>query len=85
MTPSVVDLPDMPLGQKATFEAITVSSTVDIEGIGKQDSLWTIWRLTPGVLEGEAKDKAVQEAQQIALQAAEKKVKQKDSRNFHPA
>ncbi|CAF9912520.1 MAG: hypothetical protein ALECFALPRED_008136 [Alectoria fallacina] len=70
MTPSVVDLPDMLSGQKTAFEAMAVSSAFDTEGIGKQDSLWTIWNLTPRVFEKEAEDKALQEAQQQALQEA---------------
>lgn len=77
ISPSVVDLPDMPLGQRATFEAMAVSSAFDTEGIGKQDSLWTIWRLTPRVFEKEAKDKALQEARQKALQVEEQKAKQR--------
>lgn len=77
ISPSVVDLPDMPLGQWAIFEAMAVSSAFDTEGIGKQDSLWTIWRLTPRVFEKQAKDKALQEARQKALQAEEQKAKQR--------
>ena len=69
--PSVVDLPDMLLGQQMTFEAMAVSSAFDTEGMGKQDSLWTIWRLTPRVFEKEAKDKVLLEAQRKASQPAE--------------
>jgi len=68
MTPSIVDLPDMPLGQKTTFESMAVSHAFDDEGIGKQDSLWTIWYLTPRVFEKEAEDKELQEAQEKAKQ-----------------
>ncbi|KAL9045408.1 MAG: hypothetical protein Q9214_001539 [Letrouitia sp. 1 TL-2023] len=60
MTPSVVDLPDMFLLQKITFESMAVSNAFDNEGRGRQDSLWTIWYLTPRVFEKEAKDKALQ-------------------------
>ena len=74
MTPSVIDLPDMLLGQRATFEAMAVSSAFDTEGIRKQDSLWTIWRLTPRVFE--------KEAQQKSLQVAELKAKQNDGDNL---
>ena len=71
LTPSVVDLPDMLPEQKRTFESMAVSSTFDDEGTRKQDSLWTIWYLTPRVFEKEAKDKMLQEAQEAA--ALEKK------------
>ncbi len=85
MTPSVVDLPDMLLGQETTFEAMAVSTAFDTEGIGKQGSIWTIWRLTPRVFEKEAKDKALQEAEQKASQIAERKVTRKDQERlaFH--
>jgi hypothetical protein len=73
LTPSVVDLPSMLPGQKTTFESMAVSSAFDGEGIGKQDSLWTIWYLTPRVFEKDAEDKALQEAQQKALQEAERR------------
>ena len=72
VSPSIVDLPDMLLGQQTTFEAMAVSSAFDAEGIGKQDTLWTIWRLTPRVFEKEAKDRVLQEAQQRASLAVEK-------------
>ena len=75
-TPSVVDLPDMALQQKATFEAMAVSSSFDNEGTLEQESLWTLWRLTPRVFEKEAKEKALQEAQQKVLRVAEQKAKQ---------
>jgi hypothetical protein len=76
LTPSVVDLPDMLPGQKTTFESMAVSSAFDDEGIGKQDSLWTIWYLIPRVFEKEAEDMALQETQQKALQEAEQKASQ---------
>jgi len=41
---------------------MTVRSSFDDEGIGRQDSLWTIWYLTPRLFEKEAEDKALQEA-----------------------
>jgi hypothetical protein len=69
LTPSVVDLPDMLPGQKTTFESMAVSSAFDDEGMGKQDSLWTIWYLTPRVFEKEAEDKVLQEAEQNTSQA----------------
>ena len=80
-TPSVVDLPDMAFGQKATFEAMAVSSAFDNEGTLEQDSLWTLWRLTPRVFEKEAKEKALQEAQQKVLRVAEQKAKQQHGDN----
>ena len=77
ITPSVVDLPDMPPRQKMAFESMAVSSAFDTEGTGKQGSLWTIWYLTPRVFEKEAEDKALQEAKQKALLEAEQKATQK--------
>ena len=73
MTPSVIDLPNMTLEQRATFESMSVSSAFDGEGIGKQDSLRTIWYLTPRVFEKEAEEKALQEADQMAMQEAQKR------------
>ena len=70
--PSVVDLPDMLPAQKATFESMAVSNAFDDEGIGKQDSLWTIWYLTPRVFEKEAEEKALEEEQQKAGQKGQK-------------
>ena len=74
MTPSVIDLPDMLSGQKAMFESMAVSSAFDSEGIGNQDSLRTIWYLTPRVFEKEAEDKTLQEAERKALQGANEKM-----------
>ena len=62
-TPSIVDLPDMLPEQKATFDSMAVSNNFDDEGLGKQDSLWTIWALTPRIFEKEAADKDLLEAQ----------------------
>lgn len=62
--------------QRTTFEAMAVSSAFDTEGIGKQDSLWTILYLTPRVFEKEAEDKELHEAQQEALEEAEQKATQ---------
>lgn len=76
MTPSVVDLPNMLSSQKMTFESMAVSTAFDNEGIGKQDSLWTVWYLTPRVFEKEAEDKAFQEAQQKASLEAPQKATQ---------
>lgn len=76
LSPSVVDLPDMPSGQKTTFESMAVSNAFDSEGLGKQNSLWTIWYLTPRVFEKEAEDKALHEAQRKAALEAEQKAKQ---------
>lgn len=69
-TPSVVDMrPE----QKLTFEAMAVSSAFDDEGTKKQESLWTIWHLTPRVFEKEAEDKALQEARERMMTGAGKK------------
>jgi len=76
MTPSIVDLPDMLPEQKTTFESMAVSSAFDDEGIGKQDSLWNIWYLTPRLFEKEAEDKALQEAERKALLEAKHKTLQ---------
>ncbi|KAL8742628.1 MAG: hypothetical protein Q9190_004922 [Brigantiaea leucoxantha] len=64
MTPSIVELPDMHLWQRVAFESMGVSNTFDNEGLEKQNSFWTIWYLTPRVFEKEAKDRALQEAQE---------------------
>lgn len=80
LTPSVVDLPDMLPCQKTTFESMAVSSAFDDEGIGKQDSLWTIWYLTPRVFEKEAKDKALQEAERKASQEARQKTASQEAK-----
>ena len=71
----------MSLGQKVTFEAMAVSSAFDNEGTLEQDSLWTLWRLTPRVFEKEAKEKALQETQQKVLQVVEKNAKQQHGGN----
>lgn len=76
MTPSIVDLPAMLPEQYTVFEAMAVSNAFDTEGLGKQDSLWTIWYLTPRVFEKEAEDKELQEAQLRALQEAKRKATQ---------
>ena len=62
--------------QQATFESMAVSNAFDSEGIGKQDSVWTMWYLTPRVFEKEAEDEALQEAQQKSLHEVERKAKQ---------
>ena len=80
MTPSVIDLPDMLSGQKAIFESMAVSSAFDSEGIGKQDSLRTIWYLTPRVFEKEAEDKALQAAERKATQGAKERMGSKEAR-----
>ncbi|MCJ1431026.1 hypothetical protein MMC27_000376 [Xylographa pallens] len=64
-TSSIVELPDMLPDQKTVFESMAVSSSFDDEGIGRQDSLWNIWYLTPRLFEKEAKDKALQESKAI--------------------
>ncbi|KAL9089808.1 MAG: hypothetical protein Q9165_005602 [Trypethelium subeluteriae] len=61
LTPSLIDLPDMSEEQKTTFEALAVSNTFDDEHLDEQDSIWTIWKLTPRVFEKEAKDRAMRE------------------------
>ncbi len=76
MTPSVVDLPDMLSEQKTTFESMAVSNAFDNEGIGQQNSVWTIWYLTPRVFEKEAEEKELQKVRQKALQEAEQKASQ---------
>lgn len=80
LTPSIVDLPDMLPGQKTTFESMAVSNAFDHEGTAKQDSLWTIWYLTPRVFEKEAQDKALQETQRNLLQEAEQKISSQEAK-----
>ncbi|MCJ1281311.1 hypothetical protein MMC26_000630 [Xylographa opegraphella] len=61
-TSSIVELPHMLPDQKIAFESMAISSSFDDEGTGRQDSLWTIWYLTPRLFEKEAEDKPLQEA-----------------------
>lgn len=74
MAASVVDLPDMTQEERETFQSMAVSSSFDSEGIERQDSLWTMWYLTPRVFEKEAEDRALQEAQRKIAREAERKV-----------
>ena len=73
MAASVVDLPDMTPWQRTTFESMAVSSAFDNEGVGKQDSIWTIWYLTPRTFEKEAEDNALREACKEAVQESTQK------------
>ena len=66
--PSIVDLPDMLPEQKSFFESMAVSDKFNDEGLREQDSIWSIWYLTPRVFEKEAEDKALQAAQERAKQ-----------------
>jgi hypothetical protein len=61
-TPSIVDLPAMSPMQKKMFEAMAVSNAFDCEGNGRQDSVSSVFSLTPRVFEKEAADKALLEA-----------------------
>ncbi|KAI9680874.1 MAG: hypothetical protein M1817_004314 [Caeruleum heppii] len=70
LTPSVIDLPEMLPAQRTTFESLAVSSTFDDEGVGRQESLWSVWFLTPRVFEREAADKALRDAEQTASRGA---------------
>ena len=80
LTPSIVDLPDMLPAQQITFESMAVSSIFDDEGIGKNDSLWTIWYLTPRVFEKEAEDKALQEAEQKTTREVQHKAASQEAK-----
>ena len=73
MIPSVVDLPYMSSEQMTTFESMAVSSTFDNEGIGEQETVATIWYLTPRVFEKEAEDKRWQQATGVSQQEAEQR------------
>ncbi|KAI4190482.1 MAG: hypothetical protein L6R41_000787 [Letrouitia leprolyta] len=77
LTPSVVDLPNMSEEQLLVFEAMAVSNDFDNEGLERQDSLWSIWYLTPRVFEKEAEDRALHEAQQNLCRGDEKGSPQK--------
>ena len=79
LTPSIVDLPDMLPEQCAAFEMMAVSTTFDDEGTSKQDSLWTIWHLTPRVFEKEMEEKALREGQERKLAKAEKSISQQSN------
>ncbi|KAF2232011.1 hypothetical protein EV356DRAFT_525605 [Viridothelium virens] len=61
LTPSLIDLPNMSEEKKTAFEALAISNTFDDEHLDEQDSIWTIWKLTPRVFEKEAKDRAMRE------------------------
>lgn len=71
LTPSIVNLPDMSEEQRAVFESMAVSTVFDDEGMGKPNSFWSIWYLTPRVFEKEAEDKRLQEAQRRLYEADE--------------
>ncbi|KAK0115653.1 hypothetical protein ONS95_000077 [Cadophora gregata] len=75
MTPSIVELPVMTLEQMAKFEDMAVSNEFDDDRLGGQNSLWSIWHLTPRVFEKEADDKRKQEGQDKAMQEAERRAK----------
>jgi hypothetical protein len=67
LTPSVINLPDMSLEQKVTFENMSIDTTFDDEHTEEQDSWWNAWKLTPRVFEKEARDKELEEkAQRLA-------------------
>ena len=71
MTPSIVCLPVMSEDQMVTFESMAVSGAFDDEHTGNQDSLWSIWYLTPRVFEKEAEQKALEEGQRSDEQRSE--------------
>ncbi|KAF4628478.1 hypothetical protein G7Y89_g9678 [Cudoniella acicularis] len=54
--------------QVAEFESMAVSNTFDGENRGQQDTIWSIWALTPRVFEKEAEDIAIREYQEKAVQ-----------------
>jgi hypothetical protein len=84
LIPSVVDLPDMSIEQKATFENMSVDSTFDDEHTKQQDSWWNIWKLTPRVFEKEAKDKALEEMAQHTISEANEEDKSKSQNAVTP-
>ena len=61
LTSSTVRLPAMSEEQSNAFESMAVSSAFDDEHTGNQDSLWSIWYLTPRVFEKEAEQKPLEE------------------------
>ncbi|KAL6716735.1 hypothetical protein ACLMJK_006303 [Lecanora helva] len=73
MIPSVVNLPEMSQDMKSIFESMAVSSAFDNEGLGKQETLATIWYLTPRVFEKEIEDKKLEEASRRQYQTVEPK------------
>ena len=72
MTPSVVDLPSMLQEQRLVFESMAVSNIFDNEATGKQDSVWTVFALTPRVFEKEAEARAMQDTQRKIHSCAKK-------------
>ena len=77
LTPSVVDLPDMLPEQKKPFESLAVSNAFDDEGIGKQDSVWAVFSLTPRVFEKEAEDRVLREAREKTVLGGKQKLTQR--------
>ncbi|PVH77337.1 hypothetical protein DL98DRAFT_561611 [Cadophora sp. DSE1049] len=73
MTPSIVDLPVMTPEQMTKFEDMAVSNEFDDERLEGQGSLWNVWHLTPRIFEKEAEDKRRQEAQEKAVEEAERR------------
>ncbi|KAI5244158.1 hypothetical protein E4T42_07223 [Aureobasidium subglaciale] len=57
-TPSELYLPEMTPEQAFVFDALALDDQFDDEGTSEQQSLWSIWSLTPRLFEKEASDLA---------------------------
>ena len=64
------------------FESLAVSNAFDIEGKGRQNTLWTIWDLTPRVFEKEARDKAIKQQEcELEHKSSTSKVSQQEAQS----
>ncbi|KAI5199721.1 hypothetical protein E4T39_06083 [Aureobasidium subglaciale] len=58
-TPSKLYLPSMTPEQASIFDALALDDQFDDEGTSEQESIWSIWALTPRLFEKEASDRAL--------------------------
>lgn len=56
--PSEICLPEMTPGQAKVFDSLALDDRFDNEGTSEQESIWSIWALTPRLFEKEASDRA---------------------------
>ncbi|CAD0083767.1 unnamed protein product [Aureobasidium vineae] len=63
-TPSEIDLPKMTPEQDTVFNSLALDDQFDSEGTDEQESIWSIWALTPRLFEKEALDRAYEKRKQ---------------------
>lgn len=63
-TPSEIHLPNMSAEEEATFHSLAIHDRFDNEGTAAQESIWSVWALTPRMFEKEAADRAFEGEQQ---------------------